>query len=90
MPAVNKVMLHRPKRRLAVAGENLWDRPALLAFDLMVAVEQPKAQPVGHRPPDGGLARPHEAHKIEIYGARLHCTPFTQGPRRPVAKPEKT
>jgi hypothetical protein len=43
------------------------------ALDLVVAVEQPEAQPVRDRAADGAFAGAHEAHEVEVDVRRRSC-----------------
>ena len=65
-PLLDELPLQRPEGRLALPGEDLRHRPALLALNLVVAVQRLKAEPHRDRAAHGRLARAHEAHKVEI------------------------
>jgi hypothetical protein len=46
--------------------EDLRDRPAKLALDLAVEVDEPTAQALGHLQPERRLARAHEPDEREV------------------------
>src|SRR5579871_4222990 len=50
--------------RLSAGFENFADRGLFGGFDLAIQVEEAPAQPVRQVPPHSGLARAHEAYKV--------------------------
>src|SRR5689334_20824291 len=60
--------------RLAFGGKDFGDALALHALDLVIGVEQGKAEPLRHRPADCRLPCAHEADEVEIHVCRVHQT----------------
>ena len=61
----DELLLRRPERGLAVAGEVVLDRHAEPLLDEVVGVGRARAHAAGRRPGGRRLARPHEADEDE-------------------------